>query len=685
MSMVFQQTDTAAPAGAIAACSGAATNSTTAALLCTVGGAAGSTPATVGGANFDNGDVERLIHFELTVPAGTTWGSGNWTVNINVTTAQASVTWSATYICRLNSANVSQETLGSLTGQTTSFATTGTKTHTVSQGSTATPSVGDKVYIVCVLTAANNNRQIAFTPSLTHTAAGFVAGGSTFSVTPSDSLGTLDTAARKVDTFRALAESLGLSTPDFNKSETRVRNLPATSLGLGDDVTTALIVALTILVTDSLALSDDVSRHADAFRALADNLGISDSVSRHADALRSVADSLGLVDTVSRHADALRSLTDSLGLSDSAARQVDTFRFISDLLAIGDSVSTSTLAALAILVSENLGLSTPDPSKSETRVRNLPATLLGLIDTPTTGLISGALTILVMESLGLVDGVTRHADALRLVLESLGLETATVETEEFIILNFPAEMLGISDNVTAELMTAVTLTILIMESLGITDTVQRQANTFRALSDLLALSDNVARKASTFRALSDSLGLSDNASRKVDYFRLLSDFLAIGDSAATLLVPQGVAVIMIMEALGLTDTVTRKVSTFRLLQEFAALSDTVARRADALRSISDLFGLDDDAARRVDSLRSISDFLGLTDSASASMVYSRSITDFLAFTDLLTATVAPQIPPDNPGLYWSAERQLLLWLAESSGALWRGTDGPMVWTSEEND
>lgn len=163
MAADYQQTDSAAPAGAIQACSASAFDATPGARLCVLGGVAGSTPFNVGGGAFDSGNVESLIMWEINPAAGTTWGEGDWTVRINVSTAQASVTWSATYICRLNSSDVSQATIGSLTGQTTSMATTGVKTHTVA-GAAQTPAAGDKVYIVAVLTAAANNRQIGITP-----------------------------------------------------------------------------------------------------------------------------------------------------------------------------------------------------------------------------------------------------------------------------------------------------------------------------------------------------------------------------------------------------------------------------------------------------------------------------------------------------------------------------------------
>lgn len=174
--MTFTQTATNADAGTIAACSGATVGNVAIAKQATVGGTPSGVNSTSGGSDFDSPLTRALVFFECIVPADTTWGAGNWTVRLNITTGTNSCQWTATYVCRVNSAGVSQETLGSLTGQTTNINTAGTKTHTVNQASQATPDAGDKVYIVLVFTAGTSNRSIFWRSDLDIDAAGFEAG-----------------------------------------------------------------------------------------------------------------------------------------------------------------------------------------------------------------------------------------------------------------------------------------------------------------------------------------------------------------------------------------------------------------------------------------------------------------------------------------------------------------------------
>lgn len=161
----LQQTDTSTGGdGGTAQCSGAALASQKQFRLIDRNGSPGSTPAQV---TLDASPDEAGVFFET--PSGQpgllTWQAGNYVVRLNVTTAASGdVTWSDTYICRVNSSSVNQGTVGSLTGQTTSVSSTGVKTHTVS-GSEQTADVGDRLYVVLVFSNAETSSvNFSFTP-----------------------------------------------------------------------------------------------------------------------------------------------------------------------------------------------------------------------------------------------------------------------------------------------------------------------------------------------------------------------------------------------------------------------------------------------------------------------------------------------------------------------------------------
>lgn len=163
MATSYAQTGTAADCGTIVACSGATLGDVAVSRKATVGGSSGA-EFTFGGAAFDNALSRALVMFEIVPESGDTWDAGDYVVRLNVTTVGGvtASTWTETHICRVNSSCVSQESIGSLTGQSTAL-TVGLKTMTVA-GAAQTPSAGDKIYIVCVFLSNRNNSSGGITP-----------------------------------------------------------------------------------------------------------------------------------------------------------------------------------------------------------------------------------------------------------------------------------------------------------------------------------------------------------------------------------------------------------------------------------------------------------------------------------------------------------------------------------------
>lgn len=158
--MDFQQTDTAMTCSKTQFCEPSSTLATTALTKkATVGGTAGTVEVAVQHVNATN---SVNMWFELDVAAGTTWGAGDWTVPINVTTANMSAIVSAVYICQLSSVCGSVASIGTLTGLSDTM-TAGVHTYTVT-GSAITPSVGDKVMILFRTPTASMVQQFGVTP-----------------------------------------------------------------------------------------------------------------------------------------------------------------------------------------------------------------------------------------------------------------------------------------------------------------------------------------------------------------------------------------------------------------------------------------------------------------------------------------------------------------------------------------
>jgi hypothetical protein len=114
MATSFQQTDTTANASAIAAlCSGNSNNTDTESNTCAEGGSAGSTERTV---TLDSSAADlNAVWMEITGIDNYDGASGDWTIRLNVTTANHQCTIDEIHICRVNSSYVNQETLASST------------------------------------------------------------------------------------------------------------------------------------------------------------------------------------------------------------------------------------------------------------------------------------------------------------------------------------------------------------------------------------------------------------------------------------------------------------------------------------------------------------------------------------------------------------------------------------------
>ena len=158
--ITFEQTDTTFTNGASAACSGRASATTVKQLTAIDGG----TPGTVSQAITLTNNATNVwgTQFKLTTTA-TQWLDGTWTWRFNVTTANNNITLTEVYICRVNSANVNQATMGSATGLAISCGTTGVKSGNITV-TAQTPNTGDYVNVVYVFSNGQNmSNTVSFT------------------------------------------------------------------------------------------------------------------------------------------------------------------------------------------------------------------------------------------------------------------------------------------------------------------------------------------------------------------------------------------------------------------------------------------------------------------------------------------------------------------------------------------
>lgn len=170
MALSFVQTDTAAADGEQTACSsGTLADGSAASCQMEQNGTAGSTEQTVK----NSAGVTGVAGFGCQSPTGgvgeSTWESGDWTVPVDASTGNTTVTLQEIHICEWLPGGSSGGTVASLTGIGQAMSA-GVHTFTVTQGSDYTPSGTDsEIYIVFVFDfgGSHGNEQFGLTPSQT--------------------------------------------------------------------------------------------------------------------------------------------------------------------------------------------------------------------------------------------------------------------------------------------------------------------------------------------------------------------------------------------------------------------------------------------------------------------------------------------------------------------------------------
>jgi hypothetical protein len=161
--LTFQADDTAPVCAVGVYCSGGSLGSSgtgVPAIIECESGAAGTTTTTTVTCEKSTSSFVYL-NFECPVPSGSTWASGTWTVSLNITAANSSITLKAIYICRVSSACASEATIGSITGLSVSLGSTGIISENIS-GSSQTPNSGDKVIVVFEFASSSTMTAEAF-------------------------------------------------------------------------------------------------------------------------------------------------------------------------------------------------------------------------------------------------------------------------------------------------------------------------------------------------------------------------------------------------------------------------------------------------------------------------------------------------------------------------------------------
>lgn len=288
----LQQTDTSKTPQV--GCSGrSATAGTNIARECTAGGTAGTVEVLPALANLE---TVVVAYEDISGEIGeTTWASGTYTWRLNITTTSAFITLQEVHICRLNTAEVSQESLGSVTGLGQSLGSSGVISGGISCSAGSSPLATDKIAVIYVFSNSSEHggddafghtpNQLINTPiEASDTALVINAGVDALTLT------TFNTTTNSERSFTAGVDTLGMT--EFNTTINAERSIDAavatlsltafdTTIDIGADTTIdAGVVALT-LTTFNATINSETSFTAavDALTLTSFNAGINSELS----------------------------------------------------------------------------------------------------------------------------------------------------------------------------------------------------------------------------------------------------------------------------------------------------------------------------------------------------------------------------------------------------------------------
>lgn len=212
---------------------------------------------------------------------------------------------------------------------------------------------------------------------------------------------------------RSISESITMS-DSLSRFKLAIRAISQT-ITLSDSLAEAALKFRTM--TETITLSDAIARAKIFPRAIAESITLSDSISRFKLAVRSISETITLADSLTRMATKFRTISQSITLSDALEAHKLLLRTIAESITLSDSVVRFKLAVRAI--SETITIS-DSIAKVATKMRTISETIT-LSDS-----ITKLRTVVrsISESITLSDAISRFKLAIRSINETIGLSDA---------------------------------------------------------------------------------------------------------------------------------------------------------------------------------------------------------------------------------------------------------------------
>ena len=435
-----------------------------------------------------------------------------------------------------------------------------------------------------------------------------------------DSISLTETWTRIISYNKLPIDSITLSEPSFSA--------------------TKILPVIERILSETLYLSDVLSRTAYYQKTIADLLGISEVFGKTYLGLKTTTESLTLSEFYSKTYSAVRTLEDLLNLLESWVRTVNYNKYPYDSVSLIETALKSWFGYKSFVESVYLS---DLLSKTVTGIRTLQEQF-SLLE-------SWSRTISYYkyptDSVSLTDVLTRTWSGTRGFsdLVSLGewflvgkvfirslsdiaylTDTLSKYTLKGVFLSDVIYTWESHNNVGMPVWYYFTLSDSILGSdLGLTYTILF----LRSLSDLLTLTEVFSKIINYIRPTTESIGLLESFSRVANYYRLSSESISLYEYYEW---TKWLARIL-SESMSLSDVLSRTASYNRLFTDVVNLYDVVIRTASYNKYVSDLMEFIEVFSKVFTSYRAVSDLVSLSDVMERVANYVRSFADLTGLTD----------------------------------------------------
>lgn len=315
-------------------------------------------------------------------------------------------------------------------------------------------------------------------------------------------------------------------------------------------------------VSDSVGITDTISRVIGRYKTISDSVGITDTVSNARSLYKTIADAVGVTDTVVRSAGIYKTLSDTVGITDTLSTALIIYASILDTVGITDTLTTSILRAVTLQ-------NTVGVTDTLSTVRNIVKTIaddIGITDTLTT---ARDIVISFADNVGITDTVARIIKLIVSLADSVGITDTIANTRA--LSRTKSESVGITDT----LSTARDIVKSISDSVGITDALTTARDIFISIAESVGITDvidAVKGAAAKYATITDTVGITDTVSTVRELKVAFADALGVTDEIFT---ARDIKTLF-AEAVGITDTVTGYRKIFVALADTVGITDTVA-------------------------------------------------------------------------------------------------------------